>query len=115
MKDGFIGRLGLTIGMGMCHGSETSLAAQVIEVVRELAGVKLPSVVKTYGVRDAKEGDGVPPNELSYLRGGYGCYSLGLDPFGEVIHRHKEVLALPRSLGKRVEDVHSPMWRTGGG
>jgi len=92
----------------MCHNSEASIAAQVTEVVYELAGVKLPTAVKNYGTRDAKVGDNVPPNELSHLCSGYGCYSLGLDPLGEVIHRHEEVLAVPRSLGKRAEGIHLP-------
>ena len=46
VEDRFIGRLRLAIGLGMCHSSEASLATQVTEVVRELAGVKLPTVIK---------------------------------------------------------------------
>ena len=100
MEDGFIGHLGLAVSPRMCHSSKASLAAQVAKVVRELAGVKLPIVVKNYGTRDVKVGDDVPPNELSQLCGGYGCYSRSLEPLGDVIHRHEEVRVLSRSLGK---------------
>ena len=104
MDDGFIGRLDLAVSLGICHCSEASLAAQVTEVVCELAGIKLSTVVKIYGMRDAKAGDDVPLNES----GGYGCHSLDLDPLGKVIQHHEEVIALSSSLLKRSEDVHSP-------
>jgi len=51
MKDGFIGRLSLAISLGMRHGREASLAAQVVEVVHELASVKLTTIVEDYGAR----------------------------------------------------------------
>jgi len=96
-KDRLIGRLSLAVGLSVCHSSETSLVAQVTEIVCEFTGVKLPTVFKHYGVKNAKAGDNVSPNELLYFSGRYG----DLDPFGEVVHRHEKLLALPRSLGKR--------------
>ena len=73
-------------------------------------------------MRNAEAGDDVSPNELSYFSDGYEGYGLGFNSFGEVVHCHKKVLALPRSLMKRTEDIHSPCgeqqgiddWRHGG-
>jgi len=84
MADVFIGRLGLAISLGMCHDREAGLASQVLDVVRELASVKLPTIVKNYGTRDVKLGDDFAPYELRHLSGGYGCNGLGFDPFSEV-------------------------------
>jgi len=109
VEDRFIGRISLAVGLGMCHSIEASLASQVTEVVRELAGVKLPTVVKNYGTR-CKAGDDVPLNELSHLSGGYGHYTLTLDPLGEVIHCHEEVLALSHSLGIGFMVVEGTRW-----
>jgi len=123
MEDRLIGRLGLTVGLKVCHRSETRLTNLVAEIVREFTGVKLPTVVKNYGTRNAKACDSVLPNELLYFSGGYGGYGLGLYPFGEVAYRYKKVLVLPYSLGERAEDIHSQCgewqwtgdWHHGGG
>jgi len=72
-----------------------------------LTGVELPAVVENYGTRDADTSDNVLPNELTYFSGGYGGNTLGLYPFGEVVHCYEEVLTLPHSLGERAEDIHS--------
>ena len=108
MEDIFISCLGLAVGLGVWHGSEARLAAQVTEVVHEFTSVELSTVIKNYGTRDAEAGDDVPPNELSYFGGGDGGVGFGLYQLGEVVYRYKEILSLPRSLGKRAENIHSP-------
>jgi len=65
VEDTFIGRLSLAAGLGVCHSSEASLAAQVTEIVREFTGVELSTVVKNYGARNAEASDDVSPSELS--------------------------------------------------
>jgi len=108
MEDRLIGHLGLAVGLRMSYSNEPYLAAQVAEIVREFTGVKLPTVIKTNGMRNAKVGDNVSSNEPSYFSGGCRGYGFSLYPFGEVVDHHKKVLALPRSLGKRVGDTHTP-------
>jgi len=46
MEDRLIDCLGLAVGLRVCHNSETRLAAQVVEIVREFTSVELPIVVK---------------------------------------------------------------------
>jgi len=87
VQDGLIGCLGLTISLGMHHGREAGLAAQVVAIVRELASVKLLAIVEDYDARDAESGNYVAP-------------------YGEVVHRHKKVLTLACGFGKRAEDVY---------
>ena len=106
MQDGLVGRLGLAISLGMRHGREASLAAQVVEVARELASVTLLAIAKDYGTRDAEPGNYATPYEFTHLSSGYRCDSLGFDLFGEVVHRHKKVLALDYGFVEKVEDVH---------
>ena len=114
MEDGFVGRLGLAVSLRMRHARETGLATQIIEVVRELASVKLPIIVENYGTRDAKLGDDVAPYKFIHLSGGYGFDSLGFDPLGEIVDYHKKVLVLACSLAKRAKDVHAPRSEMGG-
>jgi len=109
----------------MRYGREAGLAAQVNEVVRELASVKLPTIIENYGARDAKSGDNVAPYKFTHLSCGYGCDGLGFDPLGEAVHynKKKKVLTFAYSVGKRAEDVHAPRgewegtqyWCHGGG
>jgi len=108
MENGLIGYLELAVGLRVSHNSETHLAAQVAKRVCEFTGVELPTVIKNDGARNAKVGDNVSPNEPSYFSGGYRGYNLDLYPFGEVVNYHKKVLALPRSLGERAKDIHTP-------
>ena len=108
MEDRLVSRLSLVVGLRVTNVDEPSLAAQVVEIVTEPIGVELPVVIKGDGTRYAEASDAVPPNEPSYLSDGYGGYGLGLYPLGEVVHRYKEILALPCSLEERAEDVHSP-------
>jgi len=108
MEDRLIGGLSFAVGLGVSHSSEPRLATQVIKIVREFTSVELPAIVKNDGTRDAEAGDGVSPNGLSYLSGGYRGNNLSLYPFGEVVNRHKKVLVLPCSLGERAEDIHTP-------
>ena len=123
MEDRFVGRLRLAIGLSVSHSNESSLVAQTAEIVCESTGVELPAVIKDDGPRDAEASDDVFPNEPSHFSSGYRSYGLSLYPFGEVVHRHKKILTLPRSLGERAEDIHSPCgkqqgaddWRHGGG
>ena len=105
MEDRLVGRLGLAVGLRVSHSSEPSLAAQVAEIVRELTCVKLLAVVKNDGERNVEASDNVAPNERSNFSSGYGGHDLSLYPFGEVVDCHKKLLALPRSLRKRVEDI----------
>ena len=107
MEDRLVGRLGLAVGLRVSNSSELSLAAQVVEIVREPTGVELPAVMKDDGTRDAEAGYDVLPNEPSHFSGGYRGYSLSLYPFGEVVDDHKKVLTLPHSLGERADDIHS--------
>ena len=100
MQDELIGRLSLAISLGVHHGREASLAAQAVEVVRELASVKLSAIVEDHGARDAEPGDYVAPYEFTHFSDGYGCDSLGFDPFGKVVYRHKRYLHWPVALGK---------------
>jgi len=107
VEDGFVSSLSLAVGLGMCDGREVGLATQAMEVVRELAGVKLPPAVKEYGARDAKAGDDVTPYECTHLSCGDRRDGFCFDPLGEVVDHHKEVLMLARSRRKMGEDVHS--------
>jgi len=107
IEDRLVGCLSFAVGVTMSNGGEPSLATQVVEIIDELIGVELSTVVEDGGTGDAEASDGVSPNKPSYFSSGYGGYSLGLYPLGEVVDCHKEVLAMLRSLGERAEDVHS--------
>jgi len=108
MENGFVGHLGLAVGMRVSDSGEPSLAAQVVEIVSESIGVELAAVVEDDGAGNAHTSDDVPPNEPSGLYGGYTGYGLSLFPLCEIVNHHKEVLTLPRILGERAEDIHSP-------
>jgi len=108
MKDRLVGRLGLAIRLRVSNGGEPSLAAQVTEIVGEFIDVELSAVIEDDGTGNAEASDDVSPNKPSYFSGGYRGYGLDLYPLGEVVHSHKEVLALPHSPGERAEDVCSP-------
>jgi len=66
------------------------------------------AVIKDDGTGDAETIDDVPLNEPAYFGFGYRGNGLGLYPLGKVVDRHKEILTLPSSFGKRAEDIHSP-------
>ena len=108
MEDGFVGRLSLPIGLGMRHCREVGLAAQVTEVVRELASIKLQIVVENVGTRDAKSGNDVPLDKLAHFCCGNGGDDLSFDPLGEVVYGHKKVLALARGFGEGAKNIHAP-------
>ena len=93
MEDRLISRLGLAVGLRMSHSSEPYLAAQVVEIVRELTSVELPAIIKNNGARNTEAGDNVSPNKPSYFSSGYRGYGFGLYPFGEVVDRNKKALA----------------------
>ena len=123
MEDRLIGGLDLAVGLRVSNSNKLRSAAQVVEMVHKLTGVKLPVVVKNDGARNAEASDNVSSNEPSYPNSGYRGYGLGLYPFCEVVNHYKKVLTLPHSLAKRAEEIHSPCgkrqgandWRYGGG
>jgi len=108
MEDGFVGYLCLAVGLGVGNGAELSLAPQDAEVVSELSGIELSAIIENNGARNAEETDDVPPYETSYFGCSYGGDGFGLYPLGEVIDRHKEILALSCCFRKRSKDVHTP-------
>jgi len=100
MEDRLIGHLGLAVGLRMSYSNEPYLAAQVAEIVREFTGVKLPTVIKTNGMRNAKVGDNVSSNEPSYFSGGCRGYGFSLYPLVKWWTTTKRYLRCPVALGK---------------
>jgi len=123
MENGFVGRLCLAIGLRVGNGSELGLAPHATEVVSELSGVELFAVVENDGMRNAEASDNVPPYKPSYFGRSYEGDNLDLYRLGEVVNHHKEIFALPRCIGERAKDIHTPSsewqrtddWRHGGG
>ena len=62
MEDRLIGHLGLAVGLRVSHSREPHLTAEIAQIVRELAGIELPTVIKDDGPWDAEMGDDVSPN-----------------------------------------------------
>lgn len=62
----------------MHNSGKPSLTPNVLEVVLDLAGVKLTSIFKNHCLRNVKSGDDILLNEFSHLDYSNGSYGLGL-------------------------------------
>ena len=108
MENRLVGCFSLAVRMGMSNDDELSLAAQITEIIGELIGIKLPTIIKDDSTGDAEASDDVPPNEPSYFGGGERGDGFSLYSPGEVVYHYKEILSLPCSLGERAENIYSP-------
>jgi len=74
---------------------------KLFEKLFKIAICELFPIVSYHAVRQPMSADDLFPHEIMYLSGGYGGNRLGLDPFGEIINGHYEVLYLSLRQGER--------------
>jgi len=99
----------------MSYGVELGLTPNGVKVIGYFRCVKLLSIVKNHGARDAEAGYDIFTNKFLDFGCGNGGYSLNFYPLGEVICRDKMVLVVKKMVlvltcgrGERFEYVHAP-------
>ena len=82
MEDDLVSSFSLAVGLSMRNNGEAGLAYEGANIICDLGGVKLASVVKNHCKRDVETGDDVLPDELSKPDRYDGGYGLSFHPLG---------------------------------
>jgi len=64
MEDNLVGNFNLAVGLSMSDSSKLGLPLEGSQIICDLGGVKVPSIIENQWARDTKAGDDILLNKL---------------------------------------------------
>ena len=103
-----ISGLHLPLHLRVFHGSKRLLCPNVLAHLLQQVACELSPVVRYYTLGHVETAHNILPHEtLDFVRGDLG-YWFCLNPFREVLDRHKQILHLPDRQREGSQNVDSP-------